>query len=118
MLVLAVLAGLGQPPSASDQSDKPLTPRIVPDCAKEAREALARGEILVCGERDARSPYRLAPAPQRFDPAGSVDSVSRERHRLYEHGDGGIGSCSTVGVGRWTGCMSRGWKNAREQWAK
>ncbi len=105
-------------PAPGDPAE-PLTPRIVRDCEREAREARARGgEIVVCGDRGARSPYRLPEQPQRFDPAGPIDSVSRERHRMYEVGEGGIGSCSTVGPGGWTGCMPKRWKDAREQWGK
>src|SRR4051812_26949680 len=35
------------------------------------------GDIVVCGRRNDGGGYRL-PAPDRFDPAGPVDSVSRE----------------------------------------
>ncbi len=109
-------AGLAQPIADEREPLQALTPRIVRDCAREARRALERGdEIVVCAE--ARSPYRLPPS-ERFDLAGPVDSVSRERHRLYEHGESGTGSCSTVGPGGWTGCMSKRWKEAREQWGR
>lgn len=74
-------------------------------------------EIVVCGRLRERSRYRLAP-PSGWDPSGPVDSVSRERHRLYEQGDAGIGSCSTVGPGGWTGCTLRRWKEAREQYGR
>src|SRR3954464_9832106 len=50
------------------------------------------GDIVVCGRRNDGGGYRL-PAPDRFDPAGPVDSVSRERHRLLDVGASGIGSC-------------------------
>ncbi len=94
-------------------------PRIYRDCAADARSAQARGEeIVVCGERDARSPYRIPPPPDGFDPGGTVQSVSRERHSLYEVGDSGIGSCGTVGPGGWTGCMHRTWKEKRQQYGK
>lgn len=114
----AAEAGLAQSLGDEGEPLQALTPRIVQDCASEARQARERGEeIVVCGDREVRSPYRLPPS-QRFDPAGSVDSVSRERHRLYEQGESGIGSCSTVGPGGWTGCMSKRWKEAREQWGR
>ncbi len=109
-------AGVAQLVAEERQQLQALTPRIVRYCASESRRALERGdEIVVCAE--ARSPYRLAPS-ERFDPAGPADSVSRERHRLYEHGESGTGSCSTVGPGGWTGCMSKRWKDAREQWGR
>lgn len=72
-------------------------------------------EIVVCGRGPERSPYRLPPPQEGFDPKGPVDSVSRERHRLYEVGEAGIGSCSTVGAGGWTGCDLQRWKSARQQ---
>lgn len=71
-------------------------------------------ELVVCGRRG-DSPYRLPLVHDGFDPDGPVDSVSRERHRLYEVGDVGIGSCSTVGGGGWTGCDSIAWKQAHQQ---
>jgi hypothetical protein len=96
-----------------------MQPRIYRDCAAEARAAQARGdELVVCGDREARSPYRIPEPPDRFDPAGTVQSVSRERHSMYEVGDSGIGSCSPVGVGGASGCMLRGWKAKREQYAR
>ena len=86
----------------------------VRDCGSQA----ASGEILVCGKGSGRSPYRLAPAPERFDPRGDMDSVSRERHRLFEVGASGIGSCSTSGPGGWTGCDLIKWKDQYEQRAR
>ena len=118
LVLLLASEAAAQPVPAGPTDDRPLMPPIVRDCPTEARRALAeRGEIVVCGSRDARSPYRL-PERRQFDPAGPAESVSRERHRLYEVGEGGIGSCSTVGPGGWTGCMARGWKRAREQYSK
>ena len=73
-------------------------------------------DITVCGRRNDSNGYQL-PAPERFDPGGTVDSVSRERHRLLDVGAVGIGSCSTVGPGGWTGCMHNSWREADEQWA-
>jgi hypothetical protein len=75
----------------------------------------ADGTVLVCGHRD--SPFRLPPALRDpgFDVDGPLDSVSRERHKLMETGESGIGSCSNVGAGGWTGCMVKGWKAADEQ---
>lgn len=75
-------------------------------------------EIVVCARREEkRSPYRIPEPPDRFDPGGTVESVSRERNGLLDHGDVGIGSCSTVGPGGSTGCMLRQWKKDDQQWA-
>lgn len=83
---------------------------VLPKC-----EAGKGDEIVVCGSRRERSPYRLPPTAGGFDPAGTVDSVSRERHRLIEHGDSGIGSCSASGPGGYTGCFHRQVKNRCQQ---
>jgi hypothetical protein len=56
-------------------------------------------DVTVCGHRDEGSGYRLPQLDQHFDPAGSIDSVSRERHRLLDVGAAGTHSCSTVGPG-------------------
>jgi len=81
-------------------------PRIVPDGRCErASENLSEDELVVCGRRIPPDRYRLPIRPDRFDPKGPVDSVSRERHRLMEEGDAGIGSCSTVGAGGFAGCF-------------
>ena len=70
-------------------------------------------EIVICAQPRESARYRL---PRRvWTPDGPVASVSRERHMLYEQGDVGIGSCSNVGPGGYTGCAHRAWKAAREQ---
>ena len=44
----------------------------------------------------------------------------RERQAWAEEGDSGIGSCSAVGPGGWTGCAVQAWKRERDQtqWGK
>lgn len=87
-------------------------PPIVQDC----RDVRAAGEIVVCGGREGeRSRFELPVLNDRFDPNGEMESVSRERHSLYEVGDTGIHSCSTVGPGGYTGCNFIRWKADREQ---
>lgn len=109
MLTLIAAALLAPAPIAAQPAPE-LGAQIVRKCRQSSDDA----EVVVCG-RPERSPYRLPPSAQRFDPDGPVDSVSRERHRLYEHGAGGIGSCSTVGPGGWTGCSFIMWKDEHEQ---
>jgi hypothetical protein len=75
---------------------------ILPRCGAHPGD----DEIVVCGRGDS-SRYRLPPARRGFDPNGPVDSVALERHRLMDVGASGIGSCSTVGAGGWTGCWAR-----------
>jgi hypothetical protein len=71
-------------------------------------------EIVVCGRNETER-YRLPIRSQGFDPKGPVDSVSRERHKLIQEGDAGIGSCSTTGPGGYTGCFHRDTKRRCQQ---
>lgn len=75
-------------------------------------------EIVVCGRRVETERYRLPIREGGFDPKGEMESVSRERNKLFEEGDSGIGSCSTVGPGGWTGCGARDFKRRLEQEGK
>jgi hypothetical protein len=103
LLLLTQAAVTDSPPNLS-------APLVAPACRAD------RDDITICGRRNGVGGYRL-PEPDRFDPAGPVDSVSRERHRLLDVGAAGIGSCSTVGPGGWTGCMLNDWRSADEQYA-
>jgi hypothetical protein len=90
--------------------------RIVPRCSPESA---ASETITVCGRRSETERQRLAPIiSDRFDPRGTVESVSRERHRLYEVGDSGIGSCSPSGPGGVEGCSWKRFKQQLEQYGK
>jgi hypothetical protein len=116
----AALLTLSTPSAARSQSASPgldLTRPIVSSLDRPCRSEDGE-EIVVCARREVkRSPYRIPEPPDRFDPGGNQESVSRERHDLYEQGDTGIGSCSTVGPGGSTGCMLRQWKKDDQQWA-
>ncbi len=104
---LAAQAG-GQGLPATDEV------RVLPKIVKDCRKASDRDEITVCGTAE-RSPYRLPEMPRRFDPNGDMESVSRERHRLFEVGETGIGSCSNVGPGAPFGCTFKLWKEEEQQ---
>src|SRR4051812_17179326 len=106
--VLVPAPARAQPPAAPAGAAPAL--KFVPDCSPGATP-----DIVVCGRRGERSPYRLPPQREGFDPDGPTMSVARERHRLYEVGDTGIGSCSDVGPGGWTGCQFRTWKEDHQQ---
>ncbi|HEX9931506.1 MAG TPA: hypothetical protein VGB08_01550 [Allosphingosinicella sp.] len=104
-------APLAQASAQAPAAAVPAVPQpLIPDCADETTAE----EIVVCGP-SSRSPYRLMPPPEGFDPRGGIDGVSRERHRLIDVGAAGIHSCSTVGPGGWTGCDLRRWREAHEQ---
>lgn len=72
-------------------------------------------EVVVCGRRLPAERYRLPIRPDRFDPKGPIDSISRERHKLIQEGDAGIGSCSAIGPGGSSGCFHRDRKRQCEQ---
>jgi hypothetical protein len=101
---------LSQAAAPTDPAPTLIGPLVTPACRSN------RDDITICGRRDGVGGYRL-PEQDGFDPSGTVDSVSRERHRLLDVGATGIGSCSTVGPGGWTGCMLNTWREADEQWA-
>lgn len=120
----AFLLGVGFSASAAAQMSEvmpglkerePLVrlPRAIPECRASTGSERETGEIIICANPREQQRYRLP--TREWDPDGPAQSVSRERHSLYEQGDAGIGSCSTVGPGGWTGCAFRAWKAAREQ---
>ena len=112
LLAAAALGAAPLPASAQTVLEAPaILPALDKDCKGEGEE------IVVCAKREQpRSPYRIPEPPPRFDAGGDDASVSRERHGLYEHGDVGIHSCTTVGPGGYTGCVFKQWKNGDEQW--
>lgn len=82
---------------------------------QECRAPADQDEILVCGRRDRQKRYQVTEPNAPFDPAGSVDSVARERGRWVAEGDVGPQSCGPVGPGSWTGCMLKEWRKKRQQ---
>lgn len=77
------------------------------------------GEIVVCRRSGASERYRIPEAlrPNGFDYVQEdIDGVSRERHRLLEGGESGIGSCSASGASGASGCLAekfRAWEQQR-----
>ncbi|MFN3944136.1 MAG: hypothetical protein ACK4K7_04315 [Allosphingosinicella sp.] len=110
-----IAAGLllcGASGAAAQTGSPPAMVPLARDCAAPGTD-----DIVVCAGREPNSPYRLPPQPDGFDPFGTVESVSRERNRLIDVGAEGTGSCSTVGVGGWTGCGAIAFKQRIEQQA-
>ncbi len=110
---LLLLAAAAAQPAAS-------APSIALKDIARAVTACARGggsDVVVCGRRDADSPFRIPESfrDPGFDVDGPVDSVSRERHKLMDVGATGIHSCSATGAGGWTGCMVNDWERDDEQ---
>lgn len=110
----ACLAAAILPAGAAQGQPSPVpgtaAPKIVEECPRGQTD-----DLVVCGRKDRASPYRLPRLHEGFDPDGPVDSVSRERHRLFEVGEAGIGSCSTAGAGGWTGCGAIEFKQFHQQ---
>ena len=104
-------------PGAAQQQDEPALPklRVLPE---ECSGTAPSDDIVVCGTREKTSPYRLPKLNDRFDWRGPVDSVARERARLMEGEESGIGSCSNRGPGGLNGCWLQGVKNKRLQQGK
>lgn len=114
-MLLAAQIGLlllSQAVNTSDPAALPTAPPTATGCPPNP----SPDDITVCGRRDDGGGYRLPP-PDRFDPAGPADSVLRERRRLFDVGAVGIGSCSNVGPGGWTGCDFIQWRHDYEQYA-
>ncbi len=87
---------------------------VVPRACPEGED-----EIVVCGRRPERSPYRIPEQPDRFDPHGPVMSVSRERNALSRGAtETGMMTCTNVGPYGWMGCAFNAWRDAREQHGK
>ena len=115
MSLAAPIAFLLLSQASTTLPDQP-TALAAPVASNECPADRVPDDITVCGRRNDGSGYRLPPS-DRFDPAGPIDSVSRERHRLVDVGAVGIQSCSTVGPGGYTGCEFIDWRHADEQYA-
>jgi hypothetical protein len=105
---------------AAQTAGPPVPQRLLPRArAAEPCEnrPQAGEEIVVCGEQESDERHRLPLVrDRRFDPAGDVDSVSRERNRLLGTNAGGtLGSCNNVGPNGMTGCLNQGVWQRREQ---
>lgn len=105
---------LAQPaPSAGVTAAPNLSLQTVPRACDRA----APGEdIVVCGRPGSDERHRLPLVrDRRFDPGGTVDSVSRERNRLLGGSSALLGSCNNIGPGGMTGCLGQGVWAGREQ---
>lgn len=113
LLPIAPAAAAGAQTMGPPAPQPPL--RIAPP-PEECENRTAGEEIVVCGERESDERYRLPLVrDRRFDPGGTVDSVSRERNRLLGGSSAPLGSCTTVGPNGMTGCHSQGVWQRREQ---
>jgi len=92
-------------------------PNLALQAVPRACERAAPGEdIVVCGRPEEDERHRLPLVrDRRFDPGGTVDSVSRERNRLLGGSSALLGSCTNVGPGGMTGCHNQAVWARREQ---
>jgi hypothetical protein len=95
-----------------------------PDLASAASREVARQEcrlrgaekaITVCGRREGQRRYQVTDPEAPYDPRGRVEGVMTERMGWIGEGDTGIGSCSPVGPGGFTGCHVKAWKRTLQQ---
>ncbi|GAA4768139.1 hypothetical protein GCM10023219_12540 [Stakelama sediminis] len=64
-------------------------------------------EIVVCSRRPEEDRYRIPKELRDSDIPPQKQAWSRKVERISDTGATGIGSCSTVGPGGQTGCLSR-----------
>jgi hypothetical protein len=72
-------------------------------------------QVVVCARRPETERYRI---PEKYRPGGTrqqTDSWANKARVIETVGATGINSCSPVGPGGYTGCLTRVIKEAREQ---
>jgi hypothetical protein len=109
-LLAAALAGAASaafaaPPTRSTADDSKISALIV-----YGNDPCPRGqgdEIVVCARKPESERYRIPPN-LRLDPNDPTNQTWANRAESLEYvGRTGIGSCSTVGPGGFTGCLSQ-----------
>jgi hypothetical protein len=72
-------------------------------------------QVVVCARRPETERYRI---PEKYRPSGTrqqQESWANKSKVLETVGDAGINSCSPVGPGGYTGCLTQVIRQAREQ---
>src|SRR3954451_4030587 len=72
-------------------------------------------QVVVCARRPETERYRI---PQKYRPSGprqETEAWARKSRVLETVGSTGINSCSPVGPGGYTGCLTQVIREAREQ---
>ena len=72
-------------------------------------------QVVVCARRPESERYRI---PEKYRPGGTrqqTDAWANKAKVIETAGATGINSCSPVGPGGYTGCLTRVIKEAREQ---
>lgn len=104
-LAFAALLGAPIPAAAQDSPPEKINQLIV--YGDDPCPASTDGSITVCARKDESERFRI-PKPLRDNPNDSVNQGWTQRVKAYETvGAFGTNSCSPVGAGGATGCMSQ-----------
>src|SRR3954451_14850221 len=100
-------------------------PAIAQDAASNVAEIIVYGtdpcprstddQVVVCARRPESERYRI---PEKYRPGGTrqqTEAWANKAKVIETVGATGINSCSPVGPGGYTGCLTRVIKEAREQ---
>lgn len=105
VLVLAALFALPLPAAAQEAPSEKVNQLIV--YGDDPCPASSDGSITVCARKDEAERFRI-PAPLRDNPNASVNQGWTQRVKAYETvGAFGVNSCSPVGAGGASGCMTK-----------
>ena len=111
MILTLLLVGAAANPDSAEL--RRVLTETLHDLQRPCGQLTDASSIIVCGRKGNR--YQVSEPDAPFDPDGNVRSVARERSEAAEAGDTGIGSCSNVGPGGWTGCLQKQWCINRQQ---
>lgn len=104
-LAFVALLGMPLPAAAQDNPSEKINQLIV--YGDDPCPASTDGSITVCARKDESERFRI-PKPLRDNPNDSVNQGWTQRVKAYETvGAFGTNSCSPVGAGGATGCMSQ-----------
>jgi hypothetical protein len=104
-MALVALLGMPMPAQAQDNPSEKINQLIV--YGDDPCPASTDGSITVCARKDESERFRI-PKPLRDNPNDSVNQGWTQRVKAYETvGAFGTNSCSPVGAGGATGCMSQ-----------
>lgn len=122
LIFTAAMAGLtvALPVAAQERQDVPVT-----DTDVRINQIIVYGddpcpvstpdEIVVCARKGENERFRI-PEPLRGDPADPARESWANRAQQFEYvGQSGIGSCSPVGAGGFTGCFGQLMRQARAE---
>jgi hypothetical protein len=106
----AGLAALPAPAAAQDQNVAEIIVYGTDPCPRSTDD-----KIVVCSRRPESERYRI---PEKYRPSGTrqqTEAWANKAKVLETVGDTGINSCSPVGPGGYTGCLTQVIKQARTQ---